>query len=419
MKRALVGLISVIAAGLGWIFWWHFATEQRIEHLREEIIGAGYPIHIKDIHPDKVSDANNAYVEFAKWKEKIKAADIAVSGTTEKQTPFLSDKKLSEAEIAELTAIMTTHQTMIDELIQAADKKYLRIPVEHTQADSYFSNLLDRSQEFRPISRILMANVRLKIAQGKQDEGLKNAMATIKWSQLLGQQTTLVNGLTATAMREMGLQQAAEVLYSGDVNADSLKLLEMLLQSFDINQIWKSTIYSEIPIFIDVFEPKLPSLTRTFGLANSSEATYLFTMKSLADKSILKEGLFVAAFTQNDDAFDPTWMNSLAPAVEATQYSLIRSEAKIRCLLALIQWRRSGGTAKSIEELQATGPLQKDPFDGGPLKIQSTEFGPTFYTIGINLKDDGGNQALLQTQKDIGLMAPETRAKLEAENGEN
>lgn len=419
MKWTLIGLISAIAAGLGWLFWWHFATAQRIDQLREEIVRAGYPIHLKDIQQDNISDADNAYVDFEKWKEKIKAADIAVSGTAEKQPPFLSDKKLSEADIAELAAIMATHQTMIDELIQAANKKYLRIPVDNTQADSYLSNLLDRAQELRPISRILTANVRLKIAQGKPDEGLKNAIASLKWSQLVSQQPSLVNGLTATAMREMGLQQTAEVLYSGNVDVESLKLLETLLQSLNINQIWKNTIYSEIPVFIDVFQPKLPSLTRTFGLANSTEAKYLLTMQSLAEKPILKEGLFVPVLTNRDDAFDSMWINSLAPALEATQNSLVRSEAKIRCLLALIQWRRSGGTAKSIEELQLAGPLPKDPFDGTALKMQNTEFGPTIYTIGIDRKDDGGNQALLQSQKDIGLMALETRAKLEAENQED
>ena len=419
MKWALVTLISSVAAGLGWLVWWNLATAHRIDTLRQDIVRAGYPIHIKDIHQDKVSDADNAYIDFEKWKEKIKVADIAVSGTANEQTPFLSDKKMSEEEIAELNAIMATHQTMIDELIRAADKKYLRIPADNPQVDSYLSNLLDRSQEFRPICRIFTANVRSKIAQGKQDEGLKNAMASLKWSQLVSQQPTLINGLTATAMREMGLHQAAEVLYSGDVGADSLELFETLLQSFDMNQIWKNTIYSEIPVFIDVFEPKLPSLTRLFGLSNATEAKYLFTMRSLAEKPILKEGSFVAALTPSDDSFDSTWIQSLAPAIEATQNSLVRSEAKIRCLRALIQWRRSGGTADSIEKLQLAGPIEKDPFDGGPLKFQSTEFGPTIYTIGINRIDDGGNQALLQSQKDIGVMALETRAQLEVENEGN
>lgn len=88
---------------------------------------------------------------------------------------------------------------------------------------------------------------------------------------------------------------------------------------------------------------------------------------------------------------------------------------KTRCLLALLEWRRLGATARNITDLNLNGAWAKDPFDGGPLKLQTSAFGPLLYVIGNNRVDDGGGKAIMGQQKDVGLMPMAMQAQLAAE----
>ncbi|MBN8601269.1 MAG: hypothetical protein J0M26_09590 [Planctomycetes bacterium] len=417
MKWGLFTGIGGLAIGLGWLSWMNYTAGERVTEMREEIVKAGYPIHLKDLYKDSVPDQDNAYVEFQKWKDEISAADIAVSGNANTQPPFLSEPVLSPEEINELAAIIASHQVMIDEIVQAAHKKQLRVPLNIDKVEEVLQELLDRSQEFRSIARVLSANVRLKIAQGKQNEAMASAIAILKWSQLIAKQPTLVSYLVATAVRGIGIHYAAEVLYAGPVDEASLKNLEEVLLAFDTNAQWKSVVYSEIPFFVDVFHPTVPAATRHFWFSLNSEADYLYTMKTVAEKQLIQDGVFVTAMPNKDSDFGKSWMfASIMPAMNATQEATMRVEAQTRCLLALLQWRRQGGTAEDIKQLNLSGAWAKDPYDGGSLKFQTSEFGPILYVIGNNRVDDGGGQAIMGQQKDVGLLPLAMQAKFAKES---
>lgn len=416
MKWGFATGIGVVAFGLGWLSWMNYTAGERVTEMREEIVKAGYPIHLKDLYKDSVPDQDNAYVEFQKWKDEISAADIAVSGNANTQPPFLSEPVLSPEEINELAAIIASHQVMIDEIVQAAHKKQLRVPINIDKVEEVLKELLDRSQEFRSIARVLSANVRLKIAQGKQDEAMASAIAILKWSQLIAKQPTLVSYLVATAVRGIGIHYSAEVLFAGPVDETSLKNLEEVLLAFDTNAQWKSVVYSEIPFFVDVFHPTVPAATRHLWFSLNSEADYLYTMKTVAEKQLVQDGVFVNVMPTKDSDFGKSWMfASIMPAMNATQEATMRADAQTRCLLALLQWRRQGGTAQDIKELNLSGAWAKDPFDGGSLKLQPSEFGPMVYVIGSNRVDDGGGKAIMGQQKDVGIIPMAKQAQFAAE----
>jgi hypothetical protein len=415
MKWGLVTGLSALAAGLGWLSWLNYSAGARVTEMREEIVKAGYPIHVKDFYKKDVADKDNAYIEFAKWKDEIGVADSAVSGDAEKQPPYLSAAKLTEAEIQELAAIMAAHQVMIDDLIQAANKPQLRLPVNLDKLDTLFEDTFVQFQGFRSIARVLSANVRLKISQGQCDEALQNAVAILKWSQLVSQQPTLVSHLVATAVRGIGIYYAAEVLYAGAVDDASLKQLEAVLISFDTNEIWKAVIFSEIPYFVDVFYPTLPVATRHLWFSLAAEADYLETMKKIGEKQMVQDGMFVNVMPDKNSGYGTGWLfGSVVPSINATQEATRRVDAQTRCLLALLEWRRQGGSAVDIKELQLVGFAAKDPYDGGFLKFRVTEFGPVIYTVGNNKVDDGGEKSLVSQQEDVGIMPLELRATLEA-----
>lgn len=416
LKRGLLAGLLLLAVGFAWISWMNYSAGQRVTAMRETIVQAGYPIHLKEYYKESVPDQENAYQVVQKWNTGIQEAELAVSGSAKEQPPYLSERVLTPEEITALDAILSKHQVMIEELIQVSESKRLRVPADIEKVESVLNELLTRTREFRSISRILSAHVRLKIGQGKQAEAMDSAVAILKWSQLLAKQPTLVSYLVSTAVRGIGIHYAAEVLYAGPVDDEHLKKLEDVLVLFDTNEQWKSVIFSEIPFFVDVFHPTLPIATRHLWFSLQGEADYLYTMKTIAEKSLVQNGLFVNAMPDKDSNFGKSSMfGSIMPALNATQEAAMRTDAQTRCLLALLQWRKLGGTAQDIQALNLSGAWAKDPYDGGPLKMQTTEFGPVFYVIGSNRVDDGGGKAILSQQKDVGLMPMAKQAQLLAE----
>jgi len=419
MKWGLVAGLAGLAIGLAVLGWMTYTAGKQVTQMREEIVASGYPIHLKDLYKDSIPDEENAFTEFQKWKEEITAADIAVSGNANEQPPpFLSEPVLSPEDVTELSVIITAHQAMIDELIQAGNEEHLRIPIKIEKVDGVLKEILNRSQEFRSIARVLSAHVRLKIAQGKQEEAMASAIAILKWSQLIAKQPTLVSYLVATAVRGIGIHYAAEVLYAGPLDDTSLKNLEETLLGIDTNTQWKNVVYSEIPFFVDIFHPKVPVATRNLWFSLQSQADYLYTMTTVAEKQVIQDGVFVNVMPENDSDFGKSWMfASVMPAMNATQEAMKRVDAQTRCLLALLEWRRQGATATNITDLNLSGAWAKDPFDGGPLKFQTSEFGPILYVIGNNSIDDGGGKAIMGQRKDVGIMPMAMQAQLAAEEG--
>jgi hypothetical protein len=179
---------------------------------------------------------------------------------------------------------------------------------------------------------------------------------------------------------------------------------------------WKKVVYSEIPFFVDVFHPTLPTATRHLWFSLAAEADYLYTMKSIAEKQMVQDGLYVNVMPDENSGYGKSWLfASVTPAINATQEATKRVDTQNRCLLALLQWRRQGATAVDIKELQLTGLAAKDPYDGGALKFRVSEFGPVIYSVGNNRVDDGGEKSLLGKQEDVGIMALEQRAGLAEE----
>lgn len=416
LKWGLVSGLAGLSIGLAWLSWMNYTAGQKVVRMREEIVKAGNPIHLKDLYKENVPNQDNAYIEFEKWKDGIRVADLAVSGDANEQLPFLSESKLSPDQLTELESIMASHQLMIDELIQAGNKKRLRIPIDIDNSEGVLREILERSREFRSLARVLSANVRLKTAQGKQTEAIDSAGAILNWSQLIANQPTMVSYLVATAVRGIGIHHAAEVLYAGPIDDASLKSLEDVLLAFDTNNQWKRVIYSEIPFFVDVFHPTVPIATRHFWFSLQSEADYLYTMKTVAEKQLVQDGIFVNVMPSKESDFGKSWMlSSVMPAMNATQEATKRVDAQTRCLLALLQWRRQGGTGIEIKDLNLNGSWAKDPYDGGSLKFQTSEFGPILYVSGNNRLDDGGGKAILGDQKDVGIMPMAKQAQYLAE----
>ena len=65
--------------------------------------------------------------------------------------------------------------------------------------------------------------------------------------------------------------------------------------------------------------------------------------------------------------------------------------AETRCVRVLNAMARRGDFNADVASLNIPGAGSIDPFDGKTLRVKRTQFGPIIYSVGFDLKDDGGH----------------------------
>jgi len=93
-------------------------------------------------------------------------------------------------------------------------------------------------------------------------------------------------------------------------------------------------------------------------------------------------------------------------SISQARSTLDRAIAKARCLRIVNAWARRNDYAASLETLGLPKECLIDPFDGQRLRVKETPNGPIIYSIGQDLKDDGGRLEVMPgggNGRDFGL----------------
>jgi len=102
------------------------------------------------------------------------------------------------------------------------------------------------------------------------------------------------------------------------------------------------------------------------------------------------------------------------PAVNSTRGAFDRLIAKARCLRIVNAWATRNDFNAAVEKLGLPKERLIDPFDGQRLRVKPTPSGPIVYSVGPDLKDDGGKLEAPPTGGpgwDWGLGPPPTAEK--------
>jgi hypothetical protein len=92
------------------------------------------------------------------------------------------------------------------------------------------------------------------------------------------------------------------------------------------------------------------------------------------------------------------------PAIQAWRDAEFRARAEARCLLVLLALQEhpqtGDETGAQIESLGLPRQVTTDPFDGNRLHVKKVTGGWLVYSVGKDLKDDGG---VFVNREDVGL----------------
>ncbi|MBL8874033.1 MAG: hypothetical protein JNK90_29935 [Planctomycetaceae bacterium] len=406
-RQAIKFFVPLAIAGLAFVGIWLALQARRnnsvtIVAMQEEASRFEIPIHLKDLDNNSIPDEENAFTDFQKWRKQLTEVGKALfRAEYESESP---DEFPTAADVSNLETLLNPHQQMIEEMIQAASKKHLRIPQKSDKPDDVFRELSDFQLDYNMAKWVLLHNARLKLLQGRLDESVRCAIASMKWSEKFAQLPGAEFFLFGSASRLAGVDCLANALYTGSLNQESYAAIESALLNYDTFEVLRSSIYSEIPVSIDVKQVLLPNPASTESSKENEEKKFISEMKSKAELKLLVDGRFIELPEVADASKQLIGSELSLLSVRSAQLVAMSAEARRRCLLALLEWRREGGTARNLDDLDLVRPWAKDPWDGGPLKFRLSDFGPVIYVVGENRVDDGGEKSLIDRVIDDGIL---------------
>jgi hypothetical protein len=437
LKIAAIVVGALIALGLiGNAVWIHVtgsAVEQRLAGLRAE----GQPLSMADLARKPIPSGSNAATYLRRAKDQLDAVGKEVA------EPFSdeyggSDRLLAPKDAVKIRAVYAAYPQLILLLEQAADCPDYESQLDFTRSTEMIMNdLIESAQFMRKVGRALLYHAVLLASEGKHDAALQDGLTLLKLAHHFDREPTLINYLVCCAIRGVAVQQVNLVLRTGTITPASRRALdselarlegtELLKNAFrderavglsvvrDIvfAQTYQNALDTERAIGISEFHDSIPWggnwLTR--GMGNREVSYYLDFMSreiAAADQPFWEYSSPAVSKTH-------VLTDELIPAVMATRAAEARVRAQLRCLRVLNALQAlpesEQGQEPKLSDLHLPREATIDPFTGNELLVKRLPVGWLVYSVGRNLKDDGG---ALADDSDTGvgpLPTPDERKK--------
>jgi hypothetical protein len=398
---AVIAVLLVVNAILVW------TTSSRLEKQIAAIRAAGDPVSLADLAPEPVPAEKNAAVFLRRAEKGAEAIVDELMPVYE--SGYSEGGPLSESQLKAIQAAFDAHPDVVPLLEQAAACSAYAPEVDCSAGpDQFLSSLMDSLSMMSATRRVLEAQVRLLIAQGKQKEALQTSLTLSRFGRHIQQEPTSYRYLFAAACHSTAVTCANRVLQSGPVSPDERNILEAELarqeeeilkayqwalkgerafglacqQAIPGRNIWFVRAYwnGAASFYLDVLQQQLAFVSRPY-------AEYCSAQPELSEKGrIFPEGF------------------NVYKALAAIRIAMERHRARTRCLRVLnaVQRKAEEGVADpKLSELGLPAEATTDPFTGEPLHLKKLPDGWLVYSVGRNLKDDGGD--LSTSSKDIGV----------------
>lgn len=309
-------------------------------------------------------------------------------------------------------------QAALARLRQASQMPYCVFPVKWEQG---FSALFPHLAQIRQAARLVAAQAILKGRAGKLTEALDWLVVSYRMADQAAEEPSLIAQLVAYATRAIANQAARDIITGKDVPPaagrrlyDELATVEVykpyaaamrmeVAQGLDFTRKWRHS--QDLSIVEALGGDPPPALMFVIGLTRSplaaplvklEEFNYARYMHRLVPGSVKP---YREATSDTSPEIRPgigTVMSSiLIPVVGKATARRDQSLTEVRLLqvvLALKACRHQHGSyPASLSELPWQ-PATEDPFSGRPFVYAPSGEGFRLYSVGPNLKDDGGRE---------------------------
>lgn len=425
LKFAILGLLGAVGVALIWLAVANAAADSKVEKKLAELRDAGEPVSLVDLAQKPIPPEINAATYLRRAKSDVEVIQKEVYAACEAgpkaDVDTLDEGRLSPALQTAIRSAFAQYPNAVPLLEQASNCPYYDPQLNfNTDTNSFLENLLERVQYTRNVYRVLNFQTLLLLAEHKQEEPLRTCLTMFRLARHFDRDPTTINFLVCLAIRGVAIDATNLVLRSAPLPDSAHHALQAELARHDVAQAFQQALRTE----------------RAFGLQKIDESWHLAGCKLPWSKNlqstyldVLDTGIQIATRPYWDAAagadmatVDKSFgvLDMLLPAIRSTKEAGTRMQAKIRCLriLAALERREQSlvtGEPK-LAELGLPADVLIDPYNGKPLQLKQTPDGWVIYSVGKNLKDDGGK--LDDDQTDVGLgpvstVASETQSETE------
>jgi hypothetical protein len=426
-----IGILAFLLL-LGGFIAWNLATPEqdaRVLAIRQK----GYPTSLRELDEwyTRIPDSQNAALIYTSLFSQpaftnYSGSSIALVGDTNWMPA--RGHLISEEFRAELGAVLATNQTLLDVLHSATALTNSRYPVDLTKG---FQALLPHLAKVKSSVQLLTAEAMLHASNGDIEKALAALHAAGAVADSMAEEPLLISQLVRYASWAIICKRSELMLNGANLSDQQLNTLQtffhnaerpdsmvrglagerasglaVFMGSPDQKFVFSSADSDSPPPLKDRLRTSLYiGLLKSTGLLRKDRSFYLDVMATnvAAAEAPFPERLTLAQ-QANTAAMSPPsklmiFSRLLLPALSASMRRDGDHTARIRTAqtaIAIERFRHShkGELPSDLNELVPTylASVPSDPFDGQPLRFKRLTKGYVVYSIGSDLRDDGGSE---------------------------
>jgi hypothetical protein len=392
-------------------------SDKRLEEQIAAIRAAGDPVRFTDLAGPPIPPEQNADTFLRRARQDIESLEKEL-------TPLLKegsiwDKRQDAEVLAKIRSAWEAYPAILPLLEKAAACDRYDAGYDYSaNAITLVNEEIENAGEFRSCIRILDARAAWQLGERQRDDALTTTILMLKLSRHFDSRSAVVlRLLVGFASRGVSLHAVNRVRQDGPVSASVREMLEAELLSHNMAATSAAGLKTERVLGVENFA-MMPKRSSWFlrHMWNEDQSTYFEIMT-----------VFIASMDQTYVDFQVTQSKLdirfegrraplaklVMPAIQSFYESKARTEALIRCLLLLNKIAGLGDSVEPdalvLEQLNLPDSAMIDPYNGERLKIKKSVEGWMIYSVGRNLKDDGG---ILDDKTDVGF-GPESSSEVE------
>jgi len=389
----------------------------------------GEPVSMAELAgPPIPNEQNAAFVYMGAFQAiftRTEQQDFDALGRFLKPTEYGEPVSPAEAE-----RIVARYPKAIPFVRRAVEMPECRFPVNWEEG---FNAMFPHLSSVRHLSQLLGATAVLDARSGRVDEALDSIELGLRMSECLKDEPSLISQLARTHSVTVMTGCLREVLRRGDINETRARRLSDTLARINTTSGCVRAMQGERAEGLWLFDRiKTKGAAATFApdpvplgstlrieasylgrpLLHADELAYIRMMNRVVDGAALSYREYRARGLDSLDLPDipgyAALSNLLCPVFTRARIATDLGMAEVtgsRIVLALEAYRgRHGSYPASLGELRSLGwKLQtEDPFSGKEFMYRTEGKGFLLYSVGRDLRDDGGHEPPVNRDSDLG-----------------
>jgi hypothetical protein len=393
---------------------WVWSNASRLQNKLAALRAEGEPLCLADLAPQPIPPGWNAAVLLRRARSDLEAMDKELTDVY--QSEGYKVGRLSESQLKTIRSALEAHPKVIPLLEQAAACPGYDPQLDYTVGPQPFLKAYwDQQSDPRGAARLLRVRALQLLCQGEREEALRTCLLTFRLCRHFDYEPMMIGYLVALGSRGSAIEATNLALRAGPLSNDARNALEAELALHDGPKAYEHALKAERAYGLESFRT-MPG--RRFWLVSRplwDDATSYYLDIIDQHLALASRPYAEVAAMNLGAAPDPGGFRRLGhmvlPAILSAREAMERTRARIRCLRVLnaLQARPEQGAAETpkLSDLGLPADATTDPFTGKPLHLKKLPAGWLVYSVGKDLKDDGGDftEAL-----DVGVGPPQPPA---------